>query len=690
MTVPTGADATKYADRLKQTSYRCVLGLSTPQWTAAVTELFGAADLDEALWSHSEPQPSVSGGELLIRGHGLPPFEWAMTTPKWFPTRDLTKGFELEINATFPVVSPGYTTMISTVSLDGGRSKVADPFSVIQMGEDYGFYGAFGVGDIEVRGPLGVTYRLTNDQLTHEYIMQWDPDGGADGGGQLTIKVDGTIRIGPIDNDDFTESGTGVVDEAWIVRPYAVTIGVISSYDADVTPAGTPSSPVNIIEIQDVVVRQLGAEGYESAFNPSWTTANAGGDIDDAALGERFDLDSETWAKLPGVITFEVAQGRDNDADAFTVTLAGADAADPSIPNTFKDTHWFGRPILIDTNVADSAGAAIGWKRLICGVVERVSTQIRDGQVVVILNGRDRTSVKLDTELTRSYTDAVASSATGVINVGFNIDAIFEDIVAVSDASWDSDELGDTDMDIQGPPDLTPEALSSGPNLLGALNSIVDEIGCELFRRYTVAGAGRYGQVVIAKWTIGGELDSSATKFTLNGQGGSGTTNIADIVLNEDMQEGVGQVVVAADNMFQTSSFLSAGEPGPGDHPRMPYPLRARELHRSLAEGESSIFGSLPLLRWVDQDGDFFLGGPGKHSWFRENANRRRAGLRLIDHDWPQPTDEVVIDDPDHTGLATTESWVVNAVKFTFSDGVLVTALDLLTQDVVSAVRSQL
>ena len=687
MAVPTGATATKFADEDHTLQTRVVVGLSIPRWTGAVTDTFGS--LDETRWWHTEPAPEIAGSNLNLKAYGGPPFEVMVSTPDWFPTIDITLGFTVEVNATFPLTNPGYTILFALGSLGGGRGKVADPMKVIQLGENYPIPSGDSIGDIRIEEALGTDHTFANDQATHEYIYEWDPDGGASGGGQATIKLDGVTKLGPSDNDDFTEPG-GFVDEEWIVRPYFIVIGVVAEFDDDVTTSiGTPASGTNILQVHDVTVTQLGAEGFESTVERGWTSANAGGNLDTAAVGERFDLDNETWAWAPNIKSWSVRRGRERASDTFSVTFLGPDGDDPdTTQNIFQGDHWLGRPILIDARVGDGSASPVftAWFRLIAGTIEQVSTGISaDGEVVITVTGRDRASAKLDTELWRSYVNTVATGDNDMVNTGFTIDAILQDIVATADASWDADNLGDTDISIQGSPDMTPEALSAGPNLLSAFTSVCDEIAMEVFRRYTVTGTGRYGEIVANKWTIGDELDSSATKFTLSGQNASAVTNVLGVRLEEDLQQGVGQVVIHADNMLQTAALLSGGEPGPGDFPRTPYPPRARELHLSLAE--SGITIGLPLFEYDDQDGDLFRGGTGKIAWFRENANRRRARVTLRDAIWAEPTDEFLIDDPEITGLTTAEGWVLSNVTFEYADAAVTVSLDLVTADVLGAVR---
>lgn len=872
MAIPSAAEKAIYDEASKECDQRVVVSLDYPVWSAKVEDLFSSSPVDQSLWWHTEPAPLISGGAALFRSFGGPPAEMLISRPLWFPL-DNTLPHVFTINCRFPQTNPGYTQVIALGGLEGGRSKIADPLRIIQIGEDASTLG--NAGDILVEGGFpGLEYSFANDQASHQYRFTLDPDAPTPfqaGSARNTIEVDATIRV---EHTDPGESPS-FIQYTNTVRPYFIVVGFIAEHDdaAQAALPGTLESPATLIEVQDITVDQLGAEGFEARVYPGWSSPNDGGDIDTAELGERFQMDGETWAKVPNAKQWKVDGGRSWQSDKFVVPLIASDPDDPdAIANIFKNNRLLNRVVLIDTRVLDDDGAATGWRRKICGIIEDVDTRHDDtGRLMVTLSGRDRPTVKLDTSLTRSFINAIGEIVA--VNMEFTVPMMLTDIVAVGDASWDGDSLGATATNIHASPDMTPEALTTGQaTLLAAFTQLCDELGLETFRRYSVSGEARYGQIVTALWTVGlgpahdwqlqlpsgrdpevdgywqtggasgffntadelrigdspagtfhhiwslfhlAELPQGATitdarlmmqalgagggvvlttdvyfvasatpafptsqaeaealaltsgvawdftashadadwvltpdlsaalqevvdlsawqagneiivvvrtdtatgvvdfgsiggpaadfetrlivsfsngaRYVLRGQGSADPNDMRRIGLNENTRDGVGIVVVHADNMLQQEAIFSGGEPGPGDAPRAAYPARRRELHMSLAEGGSvehpSLFATLPTLATENQRGHPRVGSVGAHRWRRENANLRTATVILHAHDAWEPTDEIGIDDPDHTGLVhTAETWVVNDVSTEFSDGAFSSLLSLVTQDVIKAV----
>ena len=127
--------------------------------------------------------------------------------------------------------------------------------------------------------------------------------------------------------------------------------------------------------------------------------------------------------------------------------------------------------------------------------------------------------------------------------------------------------------------------------LVAALERIVDppEKSFVTQRKDAVEGGG-YARLIV-------EFDGGA-EIVFHGIGSaSELPAITGMRFPEGIREGVGQVVVHADNMLQGFEIFSSGEPGPADYPRAPYPPRAQELHVSLAE--SGIFDTLVRLRTI-------------------------------------------------------------------------------------------
>ena len=173
---------------------------------------------------------------------------------------------------------------------------------------------------------------------------------------------------------------------------------------------------------------------------------------------------------------------------------------------------------------------------------------------------------------------------------------------------------------------------------------------------------------------------------------------ITNLRFPEGVREGVGQVVVHADNMLQSFEVFGSGEPGPADYPRAPYPPRSPELHTSLAE--SGIFDTLPVFRTIGARelpggtgglNEFGQGGRrgsvGQFRWWRENANRRRTEIVVHGQDWLEPVDEIGIDDPDVTGFdATEETWIVTDLRLDIRDRTLLTTIGLVTAEPIDAI----
>ncbi len=829
--IPGSAEAVTYALRPKRHEVRVALSVSYPLWDAEVSDVFDAASLDQSLWWSTFPTPDLSGEAMNLRVFGLPPFELVATHPLWMPTLE-DIGFQVFIDVAFPDPTPGYHQMLALVALEGGRGKDSAPMVIHQLGEDTIGPGE-SVAKLEVAGTNvnAKTEVTVSPQGSHRYRFEWNPTAGADGGGRITIDLDGT-QVFQFDNADVTdplEPNNGRVANANAVRPYMLVMGYVSEHNVDVLdPSGTAAVPQVTLRLEDVTVTALdttdatgtltltgqplntetvvidgktytfqtaltdvdgnvligatasdsldnliaavtlgtgsgtayaasmtrhlsctaaagagdtmdvaarvpgtagnsfgttqtltngtwanatltgGTDGstYETRVFPGWTSANAGGDLDTAAVGERFDLDGETWAKLPNLRDLLVRGGRDLQTDTFSLTLAGDDATAPTTANLFQGSfasgmlqdRMVGRPILIDTRIVREDSTATAWKRQIAAIVEDVTSTLgENGAMTVQIAGRDRLSVKLDVEISRSYV-AQAGDATpdtpALVNAGFDLDAILDDIIDIADLMWTGDVLGATDTSVNTSVDIEPDALSVGPNLLAAMTQLADESGFEVWRRYAVSGTGRYGELVIARWTLGPEhgivsdVYGPFARFLVNGPGAPEAHNARGVRLVESRGGGVGHVSVHSDSMLNSTNNLSAlgGEPGPADFPMLPYPPSARELRSSLPYGGELGF-AVVLWRLRDQFGNVHLGGPGLSRYRRENVNRRVVTVTLEGHDWPQPTDPVEVDDPDHTGLvpATMAQLIANPSVETNATGYSVAAAGTNTIDRNSA-----
>ncbi len=797
MTVPTpgSAEAITYAKEPKGAhEQRIVLSLSYPLWDAQVSDVFSSSPLDINKWWSTIPSPDISGDSLNLQGFGLPPFTVVGTTPLWLPTLE-DIGFQIFVDVAFPDETPGYHQTIALIPLEGGRGKDSTPFSVIQAGE--GTEGApvspQSPGDLILRSTAmnSQTVITTNPRGSHRYRFEWDPTGGASGGGQITVDLDG-VQIYQYDDTDITdpfEPLNNRVANSNCVRPYMLVIGYIAEDNDQVSNiSGTKDVPQVTVRVEDVtstaldtvdatgvltlagnaannetvvingktytfqtsltdsdgnvliganasdsidnliaaitlgdgvgtkyatattlhttmtaaagagdtmnaVARVPGTAGnsfgttetlatggsqwanatltggvngtaYETVVWPGWTTANAGGDIDDAVLGERFVLDNTTWTRVPNVESWDVSRSRNGQTDTFKITISGLSATDS--PNIFQGSFAVGmmqdrllnRTLLIDSRVLREDDTATAWKRQIAGVIETVTSRIsEDGSPEIVLEGRDRPSKKLDIDISTSFVAIAESGNLDIINEGFNISQILQQIIDVADQLWAGDALGLTDTDINASENLSPDSLTAGPNLLPAITQICDEAGFEIRRRYTVSGTGRYGEIVISRWTRGPEwgivsdVYGPFARFTVNGMGAPENGNIRRISLEESVTGGIGSVDIHVDNLLTTGiSAPVVGGIGAADFPAQPYPPNARGLSSSMAESSQFAF-SMPTWQMLDQFGNDHGGGPGMVRFQKENANRRQVKMVLWGHDWPELTDPIEVDDPDHTGL---------------------------------------
>ena len=280
------------------------------------------------------PQPQVSTDGMLVRDYGAPPFEFITTRLGTVP-RDPNLPFRLEVNATFPQTGAGfgYTQQIVFGTLDGTEGKEND-IRVVYRGD------GTDEGDVEFIAPDGtIAFGPTaNTDVTHEWAVEWRPDGvaGETGNEQLTLIRDGVIEFettgAPGDDPGATS------DEDVIVKPAFITVGTPQIPNASVTPLGTPAVPADMIQLEDIQVTPLGG-GFEHQTWPAWTYSQGtvGLHIDNAKQSERFLLDGHTWAIVPTaqIVSASWKGGRNQLGDTFTITLAGAAGIDdPDSINT--------------------------------------------------------------------------------------------------------------------------------------------------------------------------------------------------------------------------------------------------------------------------------------------------------------------------------------------------------------------
>ena len=670
MTVPAGGEIAIYDSPTKEHQYRLVLGLDYPAWTAEKSDTFGSA-LASVDWWHTQylqAAPNVSGGSLNIRSYGGPLRELVVTRPHWFPTSDATIGFKATVNATFPLVGdPVYPPMIvfggmgpSVAEPSGFLGNQFDAMQIVQVGGahnngvDNGKIVIVSHGSQKLGGPF------SNDGGSHEYEIEWDPDGSP----KLTVRYDG--------------SSIATSNPTW--PPRYIAIGGIwsatefASPDGILPPLGTPAAPVTVLRVHDVTVTQHAAEGYESRTYQSWTSANAGGTLDTAADGERFSLDGMTWAKIPQkyVEGITVNRAREGSSDTLQVTLRTNDVFDPG-----RIVH---RPIFLDTRVSDESSFT-AWKRQGVFIIEEMDwTDDR-----IVLSGPDRPSFKLDSFISRTYVSIDPSvDVLGELDVDEDLTftEVFEDLIDVSDAIA-GDVLGATDNTVQAP-NIVPLALSSGgQSLLPVLNEWCERMVLEVWRKYTTSSTNRYGGWLIHAWDFG----TGTGGYTFTGRGGTGSEILVgrnQYIL--DGKNGPGAVYYRNNNPAYATQNKSATSlvPKVGVFPTFPWPPEGRALNDSLSQVAGVAYS--PLVNWIAEDGSFVNGGIAWHRYRRENLQRRKIQLSVVGHDWIEPSDEIAFNDPDGTGILTaTDSWVVEGFSLTIKDSTILTTFTAHSTDLDAA-----
>jgi hypothetical protein len=282
--------------------------------------------------------------------------------------------------------------------------------------------------------------------------------------------------------------------------------------------------------------------------------------------------------------------------------------------------------------------------------------------------------------MSRVYTGA--EDAIEAVNYGYTIDMILDDLVDASD-KVDGSPLGATDTDVEAP-DIVPSDIGTGgDSLLTTFVELCDECAQEYVVRYATSGTGRYGEINVNAWTLG----TGTPGYTFRGKGSASAANVAAATLVEDSQEGPGQVsyrqnlpVVDKNTLVNTFKVPAAAL-----FPTFPYPANARVMSSSIAFAKSVQATGLQAL--TDQAGGTINGGVAMHRWRAENTRRRQLTLECYEHDWMDPTDEIALDDPSGTGVATTESWVIDGYRLRVEDGQMTAELRCLTADWFTAIR---
>ncbi|HUV09940.1 MAG TPA: hypothetical protein VMX12_03110, partial [Acidimicrobiia bacterium] len=232
-------------------------------------------------------------------------------------------------------------------------------------------------------------------------------------------------------------------------------------------------------------------------------------------------------------------------------------------------------------------------------------------------------------------------------------------------------------------PDVLPLSMSSGgQSLLPTFLEWCDRLVLECWRRYRVTGAERYGEIRVNLWTFG----TGTAGYTFAGRDAADDfENIVGVKYSERTLDGTGQAFYRQDNPvfgppLQSLEFL----PTIGQFPTAAFPPDARIINDSLAYIETT--GLSVLLGWPEADGTLEPGGIARHRFRRENQQQRPITITCEGHDWVEPGDEIAVDDPGGTGIASTETWVISNRTIRYSESRLTLQIEAITQDWVTAI----
>lgn len=671
MSAPTGAEIAIYAaaNRTRTQQTRVIVGLTEPQWTASVTESFGSA-LSSANLMYSDTMggpPATSGGELLIRGYGGPPFEWVQSRRGWFPF-DTTKAFKVTAVISFPQADPVYPQVFLVGSIEHQFGNEYEACTVVQQGSAITYsHGPGTVGRIFIHGAgdldeVGQAYDASN----HTLLVEWDPDavGGA-GAEMLTIKWDGsTIRE---TSDVPLLAAAPTYWQAGFVHPVVVE----DDFGAEspiVEGLGDPT-PVTLMKVASVTVAEDG-NGYESVAWPSWTSANAGGTtFDNAAIGERVVIDGVTWARFPGsYIKRMTCDGPSREGvPALNLTLSNLNSA-AGTADRFQDTDarkWVGRPVIVDTRMVRDDGTTFSaWKRLGMFIIHDYTLDATE----LTLTGVNRVLSRIDTPLAKSWSDETPDASEDgpddAVNTGFTFQQIVENVIDLTD-SLAGGPLATTDVQVYAPPAL-PRALDNpGISCQQWLLSLADRLVQEMWVKHTTSSTGRYGQFRWNLWTFG----TGTPSWTFYGRGGASNSDIRP-----------GGPTIEQTGRGPGKWFYRQDNPLPGDFVSsiidlsllahfpvgQSYPENSGLGEDSLSEQSSA--GVHPQIAFPDANGDDVFGGIANFRYLAERLSCRRVEFDVINHDWMEVGDEIAISDPDGRGLTSAETWVISSVKYTWDN----------------------
>jgi hypothetical protein len=684
MAVPAGGEIAIY-DAPAEAQLRAAVGLLRPMWTAEVLDTFASgSEPNGTYWSFQQLGGgiSISGGDALIRHKGGPLYDWMISKPLWVPS-DPAKPFKWELIFTFPQTAPIYSPLVVVGGIDNTLGDLDEPCVIWQQGSASSASSLDDAIDSSTDNNERIfstgsyPYNAASDQASHTYLIEWDP-AKAVNAEHLTVRRDAVKQKG-IDN---------------AARPVYVGFGWVwptlknASTGAVIEDLG--SSIANVIQIHSVKTTQLGAQGYETRSWPGWTSANAGGTtIDTAAEKERWDEDGETWAKFAAaqITRASIGRYRNTAHDTLMLELVAPDVADPdTTPNRFQSDYFLNRPIVVDTRVLNAAGTATAWKRQIAARIKKVRTRVDRTGGHITLEARSIPTDKLDVYLSRGWRGEADAGAEAV-DQSKTLDDIFEDLVTISNKIAGG-VLGDTDVNILGAPIVPQDIGTGGGTLLSAMMALADRTAHDVWREYETSGVGQYGILRINA----AETGTGTGGYSFHGSGSASANNYRSLQLIEDALAMPAMVHYRQNNpVYPASSMLNThGLPLVSRFPAWPYPPDGRILHDSLGVARQASATALVVYR--DFANNAVNGGLARLRWEAEATRGRAVAIEADGHDWPEPLDEIDVDDPDWTGLTTAESWVVDGVTIQWEGALamLTARIDAYTADWTTALERAL
>lgn len=665
MGIPTGTEETILRKNTRWPEIRFSVGVTDPQWLGPFEETFDAPlTADKWRFSLMVGAPEVAGGSCLFKSYGVPPFQYIAVRECAIP-REATKPFKTSFGLKFNSVDPVYSTGV----LMGGPNQYfgvdGDALDVIQEGK--AFVAGASIGRIN-RWSAASEHLRAYTAAVLEYEVLWD-------GTTLTVKEDGaTIST---ESDPFFVSAPRFWQAGWIheLRVNNPTDEVPwQALGDDVV------TPETIMEVTHFKTEENG-DGYDDEVMPSYTTAEAGHNIDTAPAYEIYLENGVNWFNLgrdvvlPG--TSFIGPSRVG-SPTINLILANGDG------RFNDDDGWTGRPVRVDVRFHQQGGSPSAWRRI--GIYEIGAWSRNRGQVR--LSGECRALKRMNAWMSDAFLGLDADSGQvgiiGGVHQGLAINQIIEKALEWAE-TVSGGPLPAPYLEVLTP-SYTVDALDPGGGTVArfVFEDICDRLVQELVVLYETTGPFAGGKIRVALWTNHTPL----TYWTVYGKGGADTREmVGDGVEFIPGLEGPGQVFYRWNHPTQANQPLTTARlPFAGQYPSGLYPTSAPELEESAAMLPATSIH--PLAPWPDKDGIGRYGGLAKFRYQQENLGRRRISVPLVNIACFEAGDGIAIDTSDAPGLAG-EKFVVDQCTYTLgTKNRLYATVEATTTDIVRALRT--